>query len=123
MGQYAEDIIDGLCDSSGDYTYKYNQKRRVKYEKDVPWEANIRKVRKELSILIKAKIKEYPDSNENAIVGCCRRYINLKYGSGWRERGVCVNNPNQWNKLNSYKNPEFDWNYELNKHKINNLKR
>jgi len=116
MGQYAEDIINGLCDSSGDYTYKCNYIYKGKY-KDAPWEASVRKVRKELAILIKRKIKEYPNSSKNIIVNCCRKYINFKYGSGWRERGMCVNNLEQWKLLSEYANPEFDWNYELNKHK------
>ena len=34
MGQYAEDIIDGTCDWSGDYTYKYNQKPYKYYPTD-----------------------------------------------------------------------------------------
>lgn len=114
MGQYAEDIIEGICDSSGDYTYRYN-KKPIKWVKYAPWEVNIRKVRKELAILIKTKIKEYPESSENIIVDCCRRFINRKYGSGWRERGMCTNDPDQWDTLSSYKNPEFNWKYELNK--------
>lgn len=114
MGQFAEDIIEGNCDWSGDYTYKYNLKYKDKY-KDEPWETNVRIVRKELAILITNKLKEYP--NNNNVVGCCRKYINLKYGKGWRERGCCINNPDQWKDLNSYKDPIFDWNFELNKHK------
>ena len=82
MGQYAEDIIEGICDSSGDYTYKDNYVYKGKY-KDEPWEANIRKVRKELAILIKQKLEEFKQDNNNKIVDTCRKYINLKYGKGW----------------------------------------
>ena len=53
MGQYAEDIINGICDSMGDYTYKDNVKYRY-YHKS-PAEKNISLVRKELAILIKTK--------------------------------------------------------------------
>ena len=110
MGKYAEDIIDRICDSSGDYTRSYKQKRI--WIKDEPYEANIRKVRKELAILIKNKIKEFPQHNENLVVGTCRRFINKKYGEGWRERYEM----SEWKKLEEYINPEFNWNYELNKH-------
>jgi hypothetical protein len=115
MGQYAEDIIDGTCDWSGDYTYKYNFTYKGKY-KDEPWEANIRKVRKELGILIKQKQQEYPKlANNHNLVNVCRRFINLKYGDSWRGRGSVINSPDQWKNLSEYINPEFDWDYYLNK--------
>ena len=88
MGQYADDIIDGYCDSSGDYTYKdnYKPKRRRKFVPDTPVEASIRAVRKELAILIASKItKETTEKEENVIVHASRKAINNKYGAGWRE--------------------------------------
>lgn len=92
MGRYADDIIDGLCDAQGDYTYKYNKKSNSKYVKDTPAEANIRAVRRELAILIKKKqAKNDPQPVENA-----RKEINQKYGKGWRSRGLIVNDKNQW---------------------------
>lgn len=97
MGQYADDIIEGICDSSGDYSYRYNQKN-PKWIPDTPAEANIRKVRKELAILIKAK----KDSGDSQAVSNARREINLKYGKGWRERGLCVNGKDQWLPLDQY---------------------
>lgn len=83
MGQYADDIIDGYCDSSGDYTYKdnYKPKRKHKFVPDTPVEASIRAVRKELAILIEERLAE---KIPNAVNGA-RRDINRKYGSGWRE--------------------------------------
>ena len=97
MGQYADDIIEGNCDPSGDYSYRYNQ-RGYKRIPDTPAEANIRKVRKELAILIKAK----KDSGDSQAVENARREINLKYGKGWRERGLITNDENQWLPLNQY---------------------
>lgn len=97
MGQYANDIIEGNCDPSGDYSYKYNQ-RGHKWIPDTPAEANIRKVRKELAILIKAK----QDSGEPQAVSNARKEINLKYGKGWRERGLFVNGKDQWLPLDQY---------------------
>jgi len=104
MGQYADDIIEGNCDQYGDYTYKGNHTYKGKY-KDEPWEANIRAVRKELAILIKQKLKEFPEVHPNKMVNTCRQYINLKYGDSWRERGWVSNNPDQWLPLSEYKAP------------------
>jgi len=97
MGQYADDIIEGNCDSFGDYSYKYNQ-RGHKRTPETLAEKNIRKVRKELAILIQSKKNNGdPQAVENA-----RREINLKYGKGWRERGLIANDEDQWLPLNQY---------------------
>lgn len=106
MGQYAEDIINGMCDESGDYTYNHNVKYSCKF-KDTPSEAKIRKVRKELAILI----KKFKNKNIPQPVGNARKYINTKYGKGWRERGLCVNDEDQWKPLSEYKEPV---NFKLN---------
>lgn len=99
MGQYAEDIIDHYCDSSGDYTAEYNAPRqRFRHFKLTPAERNINAVRKELAILIKQRIK---DNTPNA-VGGARQLINLKYGKGWRECGLGINSDDQWKPLNQY---------------------
>ncbi|MFA5760121.1 MAG: hypothetical protein WC942_12330 [Clostridia bacterium] len=124
MGEIAEMMLEGILDEqTGEYIGepcgypRTKQKRYYNSIPDTPSEKNIRKVRKELAILIKQKQNEYQNNNSNIIVDCCRRYINLKYGSGWRERGLYVNDENQWKEhLNQYKNPEFDWDYELTKH-------
>jgi len=92
MGQYADDIIDGLCDAQGDYTYKYNGKVRRHNSTDTPAEANIRAVRREIAINIKNGMG----------VQEARKQANLKYGKGWRERGLIVNDDNQWKPLSEY---------------------
>lgn len=97
MGEYAEDIINGLCDSSGDYTYRDNS-RKHKHYPETKAEKSIRAVRKELAILIKSKI----DNGESQPVESARKEINLKYGKGWRERGLCVNDDDQWLPLDQY---------------------
>jgi hypothetical protein len=102
MGQYAEDVLNGLCDESGDYTYKDNIKASKRWVKDTPAEANIRKVRKELAILINRFQKE----NKPQPISNARKYINLKYGKGWRERGLVENDEDQWKPLNQYKEPK-----------------
>lgn len=97
MGQYADDIIDGLCDLSGDYTYKDNVKNFKQYP-ETQAEKNIRAVRKELAILIKEKLAK----GEHQAVSKARKEINLKYGKGWRERGLVSNSKDQWLPLNKY---------------------
>ena len=101
MGQYADDIIDGLCDYSGDYTYKDIAKtqRSERYVKDTPAEANIRAVRKELAILIQEKMA----NKDCQAINHARQEINRKYGKGWRERGLVSNSNNQWKPLSEYK--------------------
>lgn len=97
MGQYADDIIEGNCDQFGDYSHEYTQ-RSHKKTPDTPAEKNIRKVRKELAILIQSK----KDSGDSQAVENARREINLKYGKGWRERGLITNDKNQWLPLDQY---------------------
>ena len=98
MGQHADDIIDNVCDWSGDYTYKQNRRVRSHNCKDTPAERNVRLVRKELAILIKHKIT----NGESRPVASAREEINLKYGKGWRERGLVSNSKDQWLPLEQY---------------------
>lgn len=96
MGQYAEDIINNKCDFMGDYTHKYNNntiKSKLSYA-----EKCIKAVRKELAILIQSKL----DNNDINAVNNARKEINLKYGRGWRERGLVSNDTDQWKPLNEY---------------------
>ena len=98
MGQYAEDIIDGLCDWQGDYTAKYNIKNYEKNTRLSDAEKKIKSVRKELAILIKKKLA----AGEHQAVNNARKEINIKYGHGWRERGLISNSPDQWLPLDQY---------------------
>ena len=97
MGDYANDILEGVCDIYGDYTYKDSN---YKYKKHPLTHAEkcIKHVRKELAILIKQTIKENPTK----IVNESRAFINRKYGNDWRSRGLCINNSNQWKDLSEY---------------------
>lgn len=122
MGDIADDMIDGTLDcQTGEYIgrghgYPRTQKRhKMPYVKDTVSERKIRKVRRELAVLIKTKHEEYPNANKNKLVDLCRKYINRKYGSGWRERGFISNDEDQWKEnLNQYKAPEFNWELEIN---------
>lgn len=112
-----EDIGYSRTKEAGRYnSIKNSRDYRVRSHssKDTPSEAKIREVRKELAKLIKQKLKEYPNKSENLLVNTCRTYINVKYGKGWRERGLITNDENQWKELSSYKDPNFNWDYELN---------
>jgi len=47
----------------------------------------IASIRKEIAILV----------NEQGVgIGEARKQMNLKYGKGWRERGLVSNSDNQW---------------------------
>lgn len=96
MGDIADMLIDGTCDM---YTGEYigeavgyprtTQKKRKYYGKKVertPAEKKIASIRKEIAINIKNGMK----------VGEARRQANVKYGKGWRERGLVSNSDNQW---------------------------
>ena len=119
MGEIADMLIDGTLDM---YTGEYIG-RSVGYPRTIhnpskynysPAERKITKVRKELAILIKEKQSEFPQINKDKVLNICREYINLKYGRGWRERGLISNSKNQWKDLSSYSNPEFNWELKLN---------
>ena len=122
MGDIANMMINGTLDVyTGEYigngpgyprTLNMNKSDKYNYS---PAERKVKKVRKELAILIKDKQDEFPHINKNKVVNTCRKYINLKYGIGWRERGYVINSPNRWKELNTYIAPEFNWELELNK--------
>ena len=117
MGEIADMILEGILDEqTGEYLgeavgypktlekgyYNTIKRPKIKYIKDQPWEANIRKVRKELVSLI----KKFQSEGKPNPVNNARKYINLKYGKGWRERGCCSNSDDQWLPLSEYKEPE-----------------
>ena len=81
MGDIAEQLIDEEMFGSSEryYTPKGNYKR-------TPAEKKIASIRKEIAINIKNGIE----------VEEARRQANLKYGKGWRERGLVSNSDDQW---------------------------
>lgn len=81
MGDIAEQLIDEEMFGSSErqYTPKDNYKR-------TPAEKKIASIRKEIAINIKNGIG----------VEEARRQANLKYGKGWRERGLVSNSDDQW---------------------------
>ena len=100
MSEIADMLIDGTLDI---YTGEYIGES-VGYPRTIhstsksnyfPTERKITKVRKELAILIKDKQSKFPQINKNKVVNVCREYINLKYGRGWRERGLSTNSNDQ----------------------------
>lgn len=122
MGDIAEGMLDGTFDSvTGEYIGEpcgyprtnepgyYNsmdKKNPMKGHKvkDTKAEKNIRKVRKELAILIKEKHKDCTtEKQKNRAVNDARKEINQKYGYNWRSRGLIVNDDNQWKPLSEYK--------------------
>lgn len=107
MGEIADSLINGEFDAqTGEYIGEpcgYPRTLEPGYynsvhTKDTLAEANIRAVRKELALLIKAKIEANPLINKNVLVNDARAEINKKYGKGWRERGLISN----WKPLNEY---------------------
>ena len=81
MGDIAEQLIDEEMFGSSEryYTPKGNYKR-------TPAEKKIASIRKEIAINIKNGIG----------VQEARKQANLKYGKGWRERGLVSNSDDQW---------------------------
>ena len=82
MGDIAEQLIDEemFGGSKRYYTLKGNYKR-------TPAEKKIASIRKEIAILV----------NEQGVgIGEARKQMNIKYGKGWRERGLVSNSDNQW---------------------------
>lgn len=121
MGDIADWMIDGIFNM---YTGEYIGKA-IRYPRSIndnncsciKEDKRVKKVRKELALLIKSKKAEYPEYKENLVVNLCRKFINLKYGRGWRERGIVSNSEDRWNDFDTYKTPEFNWIEELNKYK------
>ena len=82
MGDIAEQLIDEEMFGSSERYYKPkgNYKR-------TPAEKKIASIRKEIAILV----------NEQGVgIGEARKQMNIKYGKGWRERGLVSNSDDQW---------------------------
>ncbi len=98
MGDIAEQLIDQEMFGYDDgYSYKPrgNKRPKGKYKRTAiihlknPVEKKIASIRKEIAIMV----------NEQGIdIQEARRLTNLKYGKGWRERGMCANGEDQWSE-------------------------
>ncbi len=84
MGDIAEQLIyeEMFGSSEKHYMPKGNYKR-------TPAEKKIASIRKEIAILV----------NEQGVgIEEARKQINIKYGKGWRERGLISNSDDQWSE-------------------------
>ncbi len=81
MGDIAEQLIEDEMFGCGDYFYP-----KTAWVKRTPSERKIASIRKEIAIAV----------NEGIDIQEARKQANLKYGKGWRERGLISNSPNQW---------------------------
>lgn len=96
MGDIAEMMLEGILDEqTGEYlgegvgyprTSKGGFYNTIRH-RETPSEKKIRSVRKELAIMI---------NEQNIPVQEARKLINIKYGKGWRERGLVSNSEDQW---------------------------
>lgn len=92
MGDVSDSMIDGQFDYiTGEYLgspvgYPRTKWDKPTYSKRTPSEKKIASIRKEIAIDIKS----------GTPVDEARRKANIKYGKGWRERGLCVNDDDQW---------------------------
>jgi len=82
MGEIAEQLIEQEMFGSDDKYYTSKG-----YYKRTPAEKKIASIRKEIAILIK---------EQGVGVQEARKQINIKYGKGWRERGLVSNSEDQW---------------------------
>lgn len=81
MGEIAEQLIDEKI-----FGYKeYYKPIKIRYKR-TPAEKKIALIRKEIAINIKNGMH----------VQEARKNANLKYGKGWRERGLSTDPNNQW---------------------------
>lgn len=98
MGEIADMMLEGILDEqTGEYLGNAVGYPRTKVKghyntiktKETPSEKKIRSIRKELAIMF---------INHNIPIQEARKNINLKYGKGWRERGLVSNSNNQWSE-------------------------
>lgn len=94
MGEIADALISGEFDMyTGEYIGKavgyprsinscHTQKLHV-----TPSIKKIKSIRKEIAIMV---------NKQGIKVDEARRLTNIKYGKGWRERGLITNSPDQW---------------------------
>lgn len=118
MGDIADMMLDGILDEQTgeylgkaigyprtlvkskyntikpDYKPRGNKKPKGKYRKTAPVhltpvQKKIASIRKEIAIMV----------NEQSIgIQEARKQMNIKYGKGWRERGLVSNSDDQWSE-------------------------
>jgi hypothetical protein len=82
MGDIADQLIEEEMFGTRD---RYHTPRGS--HKRTPSEKKIASIRKEIAILV----------NEQGVgIGEARKQMNIKYGKGWRERGLSSNLDDQW---------------------------
>ena len=90
MGTEAEYLIDREMFGDDDF-YPSLTRKQIKDElkrKLTPAEKKIASIRKEIALLVK----------QGVTITEARKQINLKYGKGWRERGLVSNSSDQWSE-------------------------
>jgi hypothetical protein len=96
MGDVADMILDGILDEqTGEFLGEgvgYPRTRQKGHynttSKRTPAEKKIASIRREISIMVKSGV----DLQE------ARKQMNIKYGKGWRERGLCGDVDDQWSE-------------------------
>lgn len=87
MGDIADHLIEmEMFGDEDEFPYKPRFKNR--HIKLTPSEKKIASIRKEIVI----------DVHSGTSIQEARRKANLKYGKGWRERGLVVNDEDQWSE-------------------------
>ena len=88
MGDIADQLIeDEMFGTNDEHYYSAWDNRRIANKHLTSSERKIASIRKEIAILV----------NEQAIsLQEARKLINIKYGKGWRDRGLVSNSDNQW---------------------------
>lgn len=101
MGEIADELINqemfgddwGYCNKPR-YKPRGNKKPKGKYRRTAyihlsPAERKIRSIRKEIAILVNVDGIDIQEA---------RKAMNIKYGKGWRERGLTNNSDDQWSE-------------------------
>lgn len=83
MGEISEQLVNEEMFDCGDKHYE----PKISLER-TPSEKKIAAIRKEIAINIKNGMG----------VQEARKNANIKYGKGWRERGLVSNSDNQWSE-------------------------
>jgi hypothetical protein len=86
MGDIAEQLINDIMFGEYDEIGECFQSKKSIWKKRTPSEAKIASIRKEIAIAV----------SEGIDIQEARKQANLKYGKGWRERGLISNSPDQW---------------------------